>query len=184
MRSVLKTGVLAGVALGLGVSAGTAQTLLPGVDSIVRALAPEAAGPMVRSIAGAGTLPFTAEQPIPAGFDFPVFSFQVGFDAGSHVLTTEGMTALRTIAAALLDGDLAGSRFQVGAHVIQGSGLNAMPVSARRAAVVAEHLAVFYGIPPDRLVPVGYGNTKPLDVMVPDSPANERIEFINVDALR
>ena len=59
-----------------------------------------------------------------------------------------------------------------------------MPVSARRAAVVAEHLAVFYGISSDRLVPVGYGNTKPLDVMVPDSPANERIEFINVDALR
>lgn len=187
MRSVVGIAVIsAGAVLGLAgpSSEAAAQTVLPAVDSIVAALAPESAGPMVRSIAGAGALPFTGEQPIPAGFDFPAFSFQVGFDTGSHVLTTEGMTALRSIAAALLDGELAGSRFQVGAHVVQGSGLNAMPVSARRAAVVAEHLTVFYGIPADRLVPVGYGNTKPLDVMAPDSGANERIEFINIDVLR
>lgn len=181
MRSV----VLAG-ATGLAICGGAAvaQTMLPAVDSMVAALQPEAAGPLVRSIAGAGTVPFTAEQPIPAGFDFPAVSVQVGFDAGSHVLTTEGMTALRAIAAALLDDSLDGARFQVGAHVVQGSGLDAMPVSARRAAVVAEHLAVFYGIPADRLVPLGYGNTKPLDALAPASPVNERIDFINVTALR
>jgi len=183
MRSMIRAGA-AGLALGLGAAAGQAQTVLPAFDSIVAVLRPDAAGPVVRSIAGSGAIPFAADQPIPAGLDFPAFSFGIGFDPGSHILTTEGMTALRTIAAALGDDALAGSRFQVGAHVVQGSGLNALPVSARRAAVVAEHLTVFYGIPAGRLVPVGYSNGKPLDALAPASPANERIEFINIDALR
>lgn len=182
-----RSAVTAGTAiLSLGLACGTAgaQTLLPGVESIVAALQPEAAGPLVRSLAGAGALPVTAEQLIPAGFDFPAFSFQVGFDPGSHVLTADGITALRAIAASLLDESLAGARFQVGAHVVQGSGLDAMPVSARRAAAVAEHLTVFYGIPAERLVPLGYGNTKPLDAFAPANPVNERIDFVNVTAPR
>lgn len=162
--------------------AARAQTLLPSVDSIVATLQPEAAGPLVRSMASAGALPMTAEQPIPAGFDFPAVSIPVGFDPGSHILTTDGMTALRTIAAALRDDSLGGARIQVGAHVVQGSGLDAMPVSARRAAAVVEHLTVFYGIPADRLVPLGYGNTKPLDAFAPAGAANERIDFVNVTA--
>lgn len=180
----MRTAVAALLCLCLASGSAGAQQILPGVDSIVATLQPEAAGPLVRSMASAGALPVTAEQPIPAGFDFPAVSIQVGFDPGSHVLTADGMTALRTVAAALLDDSLAGARLQVGAHVVQGSGLDAMPVSARRAAAVAEHLTVFYGIPADRLVPLGYGNSKPLDAFAPANPANERIDFVNVTAPR
>lgn len=162
----------------------SAQTVLPSVDSIVSALAPDSTGPMVRSMSQAGTIPMAPTTQIPAGFDFAHLDVQVEFDKGSHVLTTSGMTALRTLAAALLDPRLAKSKFQVAAHVTPLSGGNALPVSSRRASAVVEHLVTFYGIPADKLVPVGYGNAKLLDVATPANPANERIELINIDALQ
>lgn len=79
---------------------------------------------------------------------------------------------------------MSGTYFQVAGHV---SGTNnqttAFPLSARRAAVVVEHLRVFYGIDPSRLTSVGYGPTKPQNPAFPGNPADTRIEFINVTDL-
>lgn len=162
----------------------TPQTAVPDLNAVIQSLTPEATGPVVRSMKSAGNMPFTADQYIPDGFDFPSFSFDVMFYDGGHMLTTSGMTTLRTLATALNDPQLSGTRFQVGAHVPQNNGLDAMPVSSRRAAIVVEHLVAFYGVAPDRLIPLGYGNTKLVDPMTPTNPANERIELINVTSLK
>lgn len=162
----------------------SAQTPLPSVDSIVAALAPEATGPMVRSMSQSGALPMAATTQIPLGFDFAALNLQVEFDRDSHMLTTAGMTTLRTVAAALRDPRLAGSRFQVAGHTVPGAADAALTLSSRRATVVVEHLVTFYDIPRDRLVPVGYGTAKLVDAATPSNPANERIELINIDALQ
>lgn len=163
-------------------SAARAQTVTPPVETLVTALTPAATGPIVRSMSQSGNIPFQPDQFIPDGFDFPAYSVQVEFDGG-HMLTANGMTTLRTLAAALMDPRLNGTRLQVGVHVSQNSGLDAMPVSSRRAAVVVEHLTTFYGLPEGSLVPFGYGNTKLLDQSNPSNPANDRVELINVSAL-
>lgn len=186
LRSILSAAILC---LIFGLSSGSAaraQTpvFLPSQDQIVAALSPAAAGPLVTQLGQAGQLAaLQPSQPILAGYDFPAYSFSVEFDAGGSMLTTNGMTVLRAVAAALNDPALTNSMFQVGAHVVQAGSTNAMPVSARRARVVVDHLTTFYGIPPHRLVPVGYGNGKLADMANPSSPANERIEFVNVDAM-
>lgn len=178
------------VGVGVALSAGSstqAQTpvFMPSQDQIVASLSPAAAGPLVTQLGQAGQLAaLQPSQPILIGYDFPAFSFSIEFDAGGSMLTTNGMTVLRAVAAALNDPALANSTFQVGAHVVQAGSINSMPISSRRARVVVEHLTTFYGIPPHRLVPVGYGNGKLVDMANPSSPANERIEFVNVDAMK
>ena len=180
----LRPGLALCAALLLAVPGGArAQVIIPSVDDMVRALASESTGPMVRSMSTSGALTMSARQQIPAALDFAHLDLQVEFDANSHLLTTNGMTTLRALAVALLDPRLEGSRFQIGGHMIQGTGLNAMPVSSRRAMAVVEHLTTFYDIAPDRLVPVGYGNTKMVDPTTPTNSINERIEVINIDAL-
>lgn len=164
-------------------SAAHAQNVTPPpVETLVTALTPAATGPIVRSMSQSGNIPFQPDQFIPDGFDFPAYSVQVEFDGG-HMLTSNGMNTLRSLAAALMDTRLNGAKLQVGVHVPQNNGLDAMPVSSRRAAVVVEHLTTFYGLPESSLVPFGYGNTKLLDQSNPSNPANERVELINVSAL-
>lgn len=168
--------------------AGQAQTAqapgaVPPVETMVTALTPASAGPIVRSMSQSGNLPFQANQYIPDGFDFPAYSFQIEFSEDGHLLTSDGMTALRGLAAALSDPRLQSATVQVGVHVANNNGLGAMPVSSRRAQAVVEHLVTFYGLPAERLVPFGYGNSKLLDQANPANPANERVELINVTAL-
>ncbi len=187
IRSLL---AVTGLSLGVALSSGSnlqAQTpvFLPSQDQIVASLSPAAAGPLVTQLGQAGQLAaLQPSQPILPGYDFPAYSFSVEFDSGGSMLTTNGMTVLRAVAAALNDPTLANSMFQVGAHVVQAGATNAMPISSRRARVVAEHLTTFYGVPPHRLIPVGYGNGKLADMANPSSPANERIEFVNIDAMK
>ena len=70
------------------------------------------------------------------------------------------------------------------AHVfIENSGGAQFPLSTRRALAVVEHLVVFYGLPRDKLAPVGYGATKPVNTAVPYSPENTRIEIINLSGI-
>lgn len=161
-----------------------AQASSVDVPGLISGLKSESTGPVVRSMASSGGIPLDPTSQIPAAFDFPTVQVQVGFDDNSLVLTAAGMIALRSVAAALQDPGLAGSRFQIGAHVIQDKSLNALPVSSRRAAAVVDHLTVFYGISKSKLIPVGYGNTKLVDQVNQTNPANERLELINIDALK
>lgn len=153
------------------------------VESIVSALSSEAAGEMVRTLKAGNALNLKAAEPIPSAFQFPSYATSVDFEEDSTILSTKGMATLRTVAAALTDERLAGATFQVAAHVEVTSGGDMQALSTKRAAVVSAHLATFYGIEQDRLVPVGYGATKLLDPSAPQSSQNDRIEIVNVEDL-
>ena len=159
-----------------------AQVLDPGM--LITALAPERTGPIVRSIQANGSANFALDQPLPPGLDLPTVDVNVDFVDENHMLTTAGMTALRSVAVALSDPKLAGSRFQVAGHFTSpGAPAESQRASYRRAAVAREHLIAFYGLDPARLVPVGYGQSQPRDQVNYASPVNNRIAFINFDAL-
>lgn len=149
--------------------------------AIVAALAPDRAGPTVRALSSQNALNIQYDRPLPAAFDFASIDIPVAFDGDSHILTAAGMKTLRTVAVALNDPALAGQKFQVAGHVfLQSAGPRQLPLSTRRAQAVVEHLVVFYGVPRDMLIPVGYGATKPRNPSVPYSPENTRMELINL----
>lgn len=160
----------------------SAQTVDP--NMLIQTLAPERAGPIVRSLREQGAISLTPDQPLPPGLDLPTVDVRVDFAEGGHLLSTAGMMDLRSVAMALNAPQLAQSRFQVAGHYFNLSApASALPVSYRRAAAVTEHLIAFYGVDPARLVPVGYGQTKPSDPGDYQSPLNSRIELINIDTL-
>lgn len=151
----------------------------------MQSLRAEQTGPVVRSLAQNGQLPFAANQPIPFGFDFPKAAIAVEFRPNTSLLTANGIAVLRDLAVALSNEDLSTSVFQVGAHLNANPALSvsAQRLSAQRAQVVVEHLVAFYNINQNRLIPMGYGQTTPVAGLNPADPQNERIEVINVDEL-
>lgn len=163
-------------------TAAQAQGVPP--DSIVSALQPENHGEMVRTLKAQNALTLPRDQQIPPAFSFASMQFNVDFQPGSALLTASGMTTLRSIAVAIMDSRLDGQVFQVAGHVFAEDNVaSALPLSAKRARAVAEHLKAFYEIPNTRLVPVGYGGNNPVDASNPYSPVNTRIEIINVTGL-
>lgn len=162
--------------IGLGASA---QQEAFQVDAIVQALD---AGPATRSLNNPATAMLSADQFIPPNYDFPSHTMYIPFESGGHMITYEGMSTLRSLAAALLDPKMEGFRFQVGAHLTQSS--DALPMTSRRAQVIVDHLVTFYNIPREMLIPVGYGNMKLANPSLPMDASNERIEFINVTSLK
>lgn len=155
-----------------------AQVLDP--NTVAAELSVSAAGPVVEALSSQNALVFDSAAPIPAAFDLPSIDVMVAFDGNSHMLTTEGMTALRSVAVALKDKRLVDYSFQVAGHLVLPDDPNsAARVSMRRAQVVVEHLSVYYDIPSERLIPVGYGASSLRDTSAPASPLNTRIQFIN-----
>ena len=154
------------------------------VQQLIQTLQTES-GPLVRSLAQSGQLSLQPQLPIPPHLDFPTVRMSVCFRPDTALLTTAGMTVLRELAFALKSDELAASTVQIGAHTAPGSAgaTNALPLSTRRAQVVAEHLVAFYEVPQDRVIPVGYGQSYPVLGTTAADPQNERIEIINVDEL-
>lgn len=167
---------LAGLVFG---ASAHAQVLEP--DLIARQLSADAAGPVVTTLASQDALVFDTAAPIPTAFDLPSIDVSIAFDGNSHLLTAEGMTALRSVAMALNDARLADQTFQVASHLVLPDDPNsAQRVSNRRAQIVAEHLSVYYDLSSSRLIPVGYGAGSLREPGIPNSPLNTRIQFINV----
>lgn len=152
-----------------------------GPIELVTALEPERAGPTVRALKTQNALQILPNQQLPPAYDFPSVNLNVNFDGDTHLLTAQGMRTLRTLAVALLDSKVRGQAFQVAGHVfIEGSGSAQFPLSSRRAQAVVDHLVIFYGLPRDKLTPVGYGATKPVNAANPFGAENTRIELINL----
>lgn len=136
---------------------------------------------MVKALAEQNALTFAPTQRIPAAFDFPAADVIVAFDGETHILTNAGMETLRSVAEALQHDRLKGQRFQVAAHMEPtGAQTTADRTSFLRAKIVVEHLEAFYGIQPGRLIPVGYGISKPVDPSKGQVLQNNRIELINI----
>lgn len=161
-----------------------AQAQVLDTTLLIDQLAASNQGPMVTALQAQNALTLPKHQQIPASFDFAAQNVYVEFNGNGVLLTSNGMVALRSVAAALMDPRLSDQTFQVAAHLwfAEDAG-TIMQVSQMRAQSVVDHLHAYYDIPADRLVPVGYGANKPVNMAVPASPENTRIELINVTGL-
>ncbi len=104
----------------------------------------------------------------------------LAFKAGTAELAPESGAALDQLAAFLREKP-AFTRVRIEGHVAAGASASAQKLSEARARAVAAGL-VALGVECARLLPVGFGHTKPA-VAPAAAPANTRIE-IKIAALR
>ncbi|ASP34016.1 OmpA family protein [Labrenzia sp. VG12] len=189
ISNVLDRLLTAGVALallsGLFSSAVSAQNVTS--EDIIRALLPNGGAAKVRSFRKAEPHPLrgiSIEGQLPPEADLPRINLTVNFEFDSASLTNDGILTLQALGQALRDPRLRNMRFQIAGHTdLRGTAAYNLDLSNRRAFMVAEFLAAFYSIPRERLVPVGYGESRPVDPANPESGRNRRVEIINVQPL-
>ncbi|MEM1129004.1 MAG: OmpA family protein [Pseudomonadota bacterium] len=108
----------------------------------------------------------------------------VGFEGDTHRLTVEGMKTLRMFATALNDPRLQGARLQIVAHTyLPNAPTSALPVSARRAQSVADHLLAFYDIQPAQIAATNGVGAAQINVGNLADPMNQRIAITNIGSL-
>lgn len=170
---------------GAGVQPAVAQTVTS--EEIIKALLPQGSGAKVRSFRKAEPHPLrgiSIEGQLPPEAELPRINLTVNFEYDSASLTNDGILTLQALGEALRDPRLRNMRFQIAGHTdLRGTAAYNLDLSNRRAFMVAEFLAAFYSIPRDRLVPVGYGESRPVDPANPTSGRNRRVEIINVQPL-
>ncbi|EAV42214.1 possible outer membrane protein OprF [Stappia aggregata IAM 12614] len=174
--------LMVGLMLPVGVSA---QTVTP--DQIIKALLPDGGAPKSRSMRKQEPHPFrgiSIEGQLPPEVVLPRINLTVNFEFDSASLTNDGILTLQALGQALQDPRLKNMRFQIAGHTdLRGTADYNLDLSKRRAFMVAEFLAAFYTIPRGQLVPVGYGESRPVDPGNPSSGRNRRVEIINVQPL-
>jgi outer membrane protein OmpA-like peptidoglycan-associated protein len=142
----------------------------PGSDSVTAPITPlDTQGPVQSATTDPG--------------DRPAVSLMVTFATGSAALTPEAEALIASLARALAAPELAGARFRIEGHTdtVGDSGMN-QALSEARAAAVREVLVRRHGIAPDRLLTVGYGETR---LLVPtgdgqDESRNRRVQVVNL----
>ncbi len=160
-----------------------------------RPLAPSLPGRAQGSVPGMGLSPTAAMPAMPATPSFPVgtiastqplggprsYDLYVTFPSGSAQLSYEARLKLRSLARALSDARLAGSRIRIAGHTdARGSDRMNMDLSLRRAEAVRRHLWLEYGIDASRLETVGFGERRLKDPSRPAAQINRRVEIINL----
>jgi len=168
MRRLMFALAVSGLALASG--AATAGDVSYTPDDVVAFFLDSANAGATRGIC-VGTAQECAQQAKPAGFDV-----MVNFDLASARLTPDAIENLKQVATALADPRLAGARFAIDGYTdARGSEDYNQVLSTERAKAVADFL-VGQGVPPDRLVAIGNGESSP---RVPDpyDPVNRRVEM-------
>ena len=185
--SALRLALATGLLLVLSATVGVRNVANAGqltASAIVEALLPEKAGPISRSMAKSVTRGIDIEGELPPELDLPSISLTINFEFDSARLTNDGMLTLRVLGQALADKRLAGMQFQIAGHTDDvGTPQYNQDLSERRAKAVVTHLVSFYGIVPERLKAVGYGETRLVDKNDPKNPVNRRVEIINLAPL-
>ncbi|MEM5585408.1 OmpA family protein [Roseibium sp. AS2] len=156
-------------------------------EEIIRALLPNGGQGTSRSLRKKEPHPYRGiniEGQLPPEAELPRINLTVNFEFDSASLTNDGILTLQALGGALKDPRLRNMRFQIAGHTdLRGTAAYNLDLSRRRAFMVAEFLAAFFSIPRERLVPVGYGESRPVDRYNPDSGRNRRVEIINVQPL-
>lgn len=163
----------------------SAQTVTS--QEIVKALLPNGGQGQSRSMRKPEPHPFRGiniQGQLPPEAELPRINLTVNFEFDSASLTNDGILTLQALGEALQDRRLRNMRFQIAGHTdLRGAAAYNLNLSQRRAMMVAEFLATAYGIPREQLVPVGYGESRPVDPYNPESGRNRRVEIINVQPL-
>ena len=124
-----------------------------------------------------------ADNASPAGA--PAVDLTVNFETGSADLTADAMRTLDELGTALSSDALKQYRFRVEGHTdTVGSATSNKVLSERRAKAVVNYISAKFGIPTDRMVPVGMGEEGPA-VKTADQvaePKNRRVVVVNLGA--
>ncbi len=105
----------------------------------------------------------------------------VQFEINSNKLTATALRQLDVLGSVLSKPAFSGSKFVIGGHTdATGSDTHNKLLSQRRAEAVVGYLVSRHGIAKKSLIPVGYGESRLLPGLSPNSQANRRAEVINI----
>jgi outer membrane protein OmpA-like peptidoglycan-associated protein len=182
------------VAICLSATASFAQQSDPAVDALIRKLTPSgdvSKGPTMGVKMKLHQDTAAARMPVPAAHHAVaparadgdgVANLTVNFENGSAELTPQAVVALDRLGAALSDAKLASYRFRVEGHTdTVGTASENLALSQQRAEAAVQYLSSKFGIPADRLQPVGMGFEEllvPTKAGVPE-PRNRRVRVIS-----
>lgn len=106
---------------------------------------------------------------------------RITFPFDSAELTEDARARLDVLAEALLDDRLATGRFEIAGHTdAVGSPSYNQNLSERRALAARDYLVERWGIAPERLVPIGFGQEQLFNPVQPDAAENRRVELLRV----
>lgn len=135
-------------------------------------LAPSTAATTVTDTAAAAVAE-PAYQPVAAEEQI---NLSISFDYNSSALRADQEPKLATMCTVMKSVDV--SRFQVIGHTdSSGSAAYNQTLSEARAQAVVDYLVSDCGLPADRVMAVGAGETTPLDPAQPAADVNRRVEF-------
>ena len=113
--------------------------------------------------------------------DKPSIDIDISFDFNSDKIGPPAAQALKEVAKALSNSQLAGNTFVIGGHT-DGKGGDAynQNLSERRSEAVKRYLVEIYKIPVKNLVAVGYGKTMLKNSGDPFAAENRRVQVVNM----
>ena len=121
------------------------------------------------------------QQPAPSpGVEISV-ALPVTFAFGASQLTPEGRSILTTTALALNAAELMGLRFVVEGHTdVVGSDQTNLVLSQRRADAARAFL-ITQGVAAERLVAIGYGQSRLIAGVAPNDGRQRRVEIVKLE---
>ena len=151
----------------------------PSSDQLIQALTPTPGTPPLK-FRGIRLSTGKAPEAEPAA-RAPAVALDIKFGLNSSELTPEAREVVKQLAAAMKSDQLATYHFLLEGHTdSSGSRIHNIDLSKRRADAVRSYLVANYGIAADRLATAGKGPDAPLDAANPASPANRRVQIVNL----
>lgn len=113
--------------------------------------------------------------------ELPKIDVRILFEFDSAELSPKAHDQLAELAKALSHPSLAGVRIALNGHTdAKGSDEYNLSLSEARAVSVRRELVATYGIEPERLVAVGFGEEHLKDIQDPEGPVNRRVEVVRI----
>ncbi len=145
-------------------------------DQIIQQLTPPAGTPPLRFRG----LHLLTSQPA-ATAQMPAVGLDIKFKTNSAELTEDAKVQVKQLAEAMQSEQLSKFHFLVEGHTDSvGRPDYNLNLSKRRAQAVKDYLVTAYGVPRNRLEAIGRGQTMPISASDPASPANRRVQVVNI----
>jgi outer membrane protein OmpA-like peptidoglycan-associated protein len=178
MWRALKWSICLTAAILLSATAAPAQV---SKDEIIQSLKPK--GPLTRSLTTRKIeiIQGNEAEVLDKNKDLPKINLSIEFEYKSDRPTPAGEKQLASLAEALKEPGLRGSRYILAGHTDgKGGDDYNQTLSERRAVAVQRYLIGSVGFEPGKLSTVGFGKKRLLEVADPASPRNRRVEVVNL----
>ena len=105
----------------------------------------------------------------------------INFEFDFEAMSGEALDALNDLGTALQNDDFAQIQILVNGHTdAKGDDAYNLSLSKARAEAVRSRLILDYGIAPDRLIAIGFGEQRLRDPSNPESTTNRRVEIVSL----